>query len=666
MKFKNKLRLFIFPAVLIPVALIICIHYFITGSKIRDMQFELMQNKATNIKRQCDIEFNTIRALRMDGVEYFREAIKRKIIAEIKHTLTEGNKLSIINRKTNELVYSSHPEIDNYFSKSMEVKNILNSQAGIFKYVLPPEYGEEKTYFVAFSTYENFDWLIFESMDKSIANKYFYDATVFSAFTVFLFLILILWIAYRISENISSKIEFLEQCTLKISKNDFDLNIEINSDDEFGRLAKKFNLMAVEIKKKQQHILAQKEWFEVVLKGIGDGIIVVGMDNKVKFINNMTQNLTGYPKEEILGKCIDEIFNIVDNKTGSRIKNTVSSIFSTNLSKCKVNIPENAHKKVPSQKVLVSKQGKEYFIEDNINPITSSESELLGAVIIFRDITEKHIATQKLENLIDLKTEFFSNISHEFRTPLHVLYSTVQLFELYVKNKTVFTSEFVNKNIRVIKQNTLRVIRLSNNIIDLSKIDSGFYDPVFRNENIINIVEKIVDSISEYVNQRNMKISFTSNFKETIVRCDVDILERCLLNLISNAIKFSGNASVIEVSIEVLPDFIMIKIKDYGLGIPQDKQEIIFERYRQATTKFLQKSEGSGIGLTLTKHLVEIHGGSIIVNSEVGEGSEFIIKLPNVLEKKTKNTENHLANINNCDLVSKFNIEFSDIYFNEL
>ena len=110
----------------------------------------------------------------------------------------------------------------------------------------------------------------------------------------------------------------------------------------------------------------------------------------------------------------------------------------------------------------------------------------------------------------------------------------------------------------------------------------------------------------------------------------------------------------------------MIKVKDYGEGIPLDKQEVIFERYRQSTTNFLQKSEGSGIGLTLTKQLVEIHGGSISVKSKTGEGSEFIIKLPNILEEKAINTGNYLSNINDSGLVSKLNIEFSDIYFSEL
>ncbi|HEY5561068.1 MAG TPA: ATP-binding protein [Clostridiaceae bacterium] len=278
---------------------------------------------------------------------------------------------------------------------------------------------------------------------------------------------------------------------------------------------------------------------------------------------------------------------------------------------------------------------------------------------------EKEIleAKEKAEKENSLKTEFFANMSHEFRTPLNVMLSTIQLFELYARNEENLTSEKTAEHLKAMKRNSFRLLRLVNNLIDVSKIDSGFYEPVFNNYNIVDVIEKIVLSIKEYANQKNIKVRFKSDLKENVIKCDVDMIERIMLNLISNAIKFSNENCYIHISITNKVDTIVISVKDNGIGIEEDKQGIIFERYKQASTTLSRMCEGSGIGLTLTKSLVEMHDGTINAKSEYGKGSEFIIKIPNV---KCLNKEIIVSTFDDDDanlrFISKMNVEFSDIY----
>lgn len=293
---------------------------------------------------------------------------------------------------------------------------------------------------------------------------------------------------------------------------------------------------------------------------------------------------------------------------------------------------------------------------------------------IARDITErknaerlkKHIEektrllkeTQELENL---RNDFFANISHELRTPLNIILGSIQLFEMNNKRNYEKTNLNDKKYIKVIKQNCNRLLKLVNNLIDITKIDTGFYKTNFQNHNIVNIIENITLSVVDYVANKDIALVFDTDIEEKIIACDPDKIERIILNLLSNAIKFTRRQGHILVKINDDVDNINIIVKDDGLGIPKEKQQIIFERFKQVENTLSRSNEGSGIGLSLVKSLVEMHHGTISVKSEYGKGTEFTIKLP----IRTISEENTIENSNfsmNQTLIERISIEFSDIY----
>ncbi|MFW2490622.1 Cache 3/Cache 2 fusion domain-containing protein [Clostridium chromiireducens] len=260
-----------------------------------------------------------------------------------------------------------------------------------------------------------------------------------------------------------------------------------------------------------------------------------------------------------------------------------------------------------------------------------------------------------------LKTEFIANMSHELRTPLNIIFSTAQLFNVFTSKGEDLNTEKIRNYTSSIKQNCYRLLRLVNNLIDMTKIDSGFMKLELRNENIVEVAEEITQSTAEYVQSMSRKIIFDTDEEEKIMAFDAEKLERILLNLISNATKFTKSGDEIIVAIYDKNDHVIISVKDTGRGIKEEKLSQLFQRFKQIDPLLNRSHEGSGIGLSIVKALVEMHEGTIEVKSKYGEGTEFIISLPAKVisenyEVKAKSDSTNQSNVENI------NIEFSDIY----
>ncbi len=190
----------------------------------------------------------------------------------------------------------------------------------------------------------------------------------------------------------------------------------------------------------------------------------------------------------------------------------------------------------------------------------------------------------------------------------------------------------------------------------------GYYKYNSKNGNVVSFIEDISMSVAEFAKQNNIDLIFDTNVEEKIMAFDFEKLERIMLNLLSNSIKYNKANGKIEVLLNDCGDSFNIAVRDTGIGIPSDKLEYIFERFRQVENRLRKSNEGSGIGLSLVKDLIEIQDGIIEVKSELGIGSEFKIKLPvKVLSEEHDFNKEYFDNDSN-DLVKRMNIEFSDIY----
>ncbi len=304
-----------------------------------------------------------------------------------------------------------------------------------------------------------------------------------------------------------------------------------------------------ELKKTEKFIEKKKGQLLYIFNSIYEGVFIMDSNYKILLVNKSIEKLLNLENfKSILGKNIFDI-GIIQNDYREITLNRFKKVLNNNVS-----VPLIEEK-------LVQYDGTTITVDIYSGAIEYDGNLCILSVI--RDISE-HKKSENLKlkvkeqsELLDkaakydnLKTEFFANLSHEFRTPLNVMLSTLQLLNLIGINKSIGKNEDkVKKYYHIMKQNCYRLLRLINNLIDITKIDAEYFKLNLKNENIIAIIEDITLSVADYANNKSLDIIFDTDIEEKIIACDADKIERIILNLLSNAIKFTPAGGNIFVSI---------------------------------------------------------------------------------------------------------------------
>lgn len=431
------------------------------------------------------------------------------------------------------------------------------------------------------------------------------------------------------------------------------------------------------------------------MEKIGDNIIY----NKIKDKENVIFGVTKKGirvfcmNEEYVGKDIYNIYSGNDNALNKLAKDNYTKmikgepfegehdeIFNTTM---QYNLlKETVNKYIVSRPVYLDKEGQadaEDFkfslavtIPENkikfvdmfiINQMMIFISLLLVSCLIYiiiKNFKEK----QKLEQTLaeaeaseKLKTEFFCNMSHELRTPLTIILNGMHFilrkYEGDIEKDTELKKMFLK-----VRQNAFRLLKLVNNLLEISRLDQGGAIIKFQNLDIVKITEDITMSVVYYAQQKGINIVFDTQIEEKVVAVDEDGIEKVIMNLLSNAVKFTPSGGKILVNIYEDDKYVNISVKDTGVGIPADKKKFIFEKFTQVDNIFRRSAEGTGMGLSIVRAIVEMHNGNIEVISKEGKGTEFIVQIPNItIKEQGVSTTKKLDK----EIVNNINIEFSDV-----
>lgn len=295
------------------------------------------------------------------------------------------------------------------------------------------------------------------------------------------------------------------------------------------------------------------------------------------------------------------------------------------------------------------------------NSLLSSQSH--ENINLKKRIKKQERIIKQNEELEELRTEFFSNISHELRTPISVILNAIKLLERYKEEELLIEkSPRVGKQLNTLKNNGFRMLKIINNLIDITKFDSGAMDMNIEKCNIVNLIRQIVCTLEEFAKGQRIKVKFETDCKQKYIYCDVDKIERIMLNLLSNSIKFSESCRQIKISIIDKGDKVIISVKDCGVGIPKEKLGTIFDRFTQVDKLYTRKAEGSGLGLSIVKMLVEMHGGNVHIESIHHKGTEVFVELPALILEEADNMETVGRDFfPNEMILDKARMEFSDI-----
>ncbi|MEQ8198054.1 MAG: ATP-binding protein, partial [Clostridiaceae bacterium] len=367
-----------------------------------------------------------------------------------------------------------------------------------------------------------------------------------------------------------------------------------------------------QLKQINEKLEKNNDYLDTIFNSVNDAIFIHDIQGNIIDVNSTACVLSGYSYEELKGMDIKCMISEDSPYSYERILEATR-----NYRDSKQQIIEF---------IIKNKANKEFWVEANSRVIANDKQIKFIAVV--RDITERKNAEIARKNealeLEKLRTEFFANISHELRTPLNIILGTIQILgrDIEDEEKPIDKKKIIN-NLNVEKQNCFRLLRLINNLIDSTKLDSGYFELNMVNCNIINIVEEITLSVAEYISNNNINLIFDTDVEEKIVACDPDKIERIILNLLSNALKFTEVGGSIFVNIFDGEEYITITIEDTGIGIPEEKIDVIFDRFRQVDKSFTRSYEGSGIGLSLVKSLLEMQDATIFAESNYGEGTKF-------------------------------------------
>lgn len=349
--------------------------------------------------------------------------------------------------------------------------------------------------------------------------------------------------------------------------------------------------------------ISERNKLELVLMSIADGVVVCDRDNKVQIVNAAASMLFDKEEKDLLGKplvfCTDgpdspQICQVIQAFTDTVSPGTLGPVM---------------------QQLTVG----ERVIRLHIAPIQLNK-EFLGSVMIMHDIT-------KQAELEKMKGEFISNVSHELRTPITSIKSYV---DTLCKHGEKLEPDIYREFLEIIDSEADRLMSLVNEVLELSKLEESEREFEMVPQDISAAVEYTMRAVQMMAKERGISLSLVCDNKLPQVQMNRESIERAVINLVTNAIKYTPNGGKIEVTVEYIPmpeHEVKVSVKDNGIGIPEDDIPFIFDRFYRVEKK-VHTIKGTGLGLTIVKRIIEKHNGRISCESELGHGTTFTVVLP--------------------------------------
>jgi PAS domain S-box-containing protein len=368
-----------------------------------------------------------------------------------------------------------------------------------------------------------------------------------------------------------------------------------------------------ERRRAEEELRQQREWYQVTLSSIGDAVITTDTQGKVTFLNPVAEMMTGWKTGEAFGQALEKIFNIINEETREPAKNPVDKV-----------LREGIVVGLANHTALIAKDGTARSIEDSAAPIRDATGNISGAVMVFHDVTERRRSEKALKDADKKKDEFLATLAHELRNPLVPIRNGLKVLKLAGNNPVMA------ENTRSMMDQALnQMVRLVDDLLDASRITTGKLQLRKERVELAAVVQSAVDTIRPLIDEHGHKLTVSLPPAPVMLEADPTRLAQVLSNLLNNAAKYSEDGGQIALSAERQGDEIMVRVTDTGIGIPAGHLPRIFEMFAQVDTTFERSQGGLGIGLSLVKGLVEMHGGRIDAHSAgPGTGSEFMVRLP--------------------------------------
>ena len=392
-------------------------------------------------------------------------------------------------------------------------------------------------------------------------------------------------IGFLISKSITDPINEITERASRLAEGDFSQLVEVRSEDEIGVLSKTFNFLTTELKQSISDISREKSKLEAIIEYMEDGLVAINAEGEIIHYNPKALELLGV--EAVMDS--DVIGDLMSVYNSGRLNNDVGT----------KNI-----------------KYKERILKVNFAPFLDDASNKVGAVFVLMDITEE----ERLENM---RREFVANVSHELKTPLTSIKSYTETIL-----DGVGDAEMERTFLEVVNSEADRMARLVRDLLELSNFDSSSIKLKREKHNINRLVNNCIIKVKMTAEQKKQAIVKQLTDVPVEAMIDYDKIEQLVLNILSNAIKYTSDEGIIEIDLTSREKDFSIKIKDNGIGIPEEDIERIFERFYRVDKARSRMLGGTGLGLSIAKEITEAHGGYIQIESVYGQGTTVAIILP--------------------------------------
>ena len=441
------------------------------------------------------------------------------------------------------------------------------------------------------------DWETHKNKEIENINQLSYASLIlFSIIAIFSFILQTKWVYNPITK--------LKNITSQISQGNYDVKLPNISTDEIGLLSKSIDQMRNKINATLNEIINKEKMQRAILETAPDAIITMNSNGTINSFNPGAENIFGFKASEIIGQNIKIL-----------MPDDFASQHDFHISNFK---PAEKSRAIGKKRNLegMKKDGSTFPVEITLNT-KKIDGEMLFTGVL-RDITER----RKIDRL---KSEFVSTVSHELRTPLTAIKGSL---DILTKGLNLELPEQANNMLDIANRNVERLLILINDILDTSKLESGEINFNFEKLEINEFIQNSILINQEYAKKHNTIFKCTHCHSDISVTVDKDRLEQVMSNLLSNAAKYSPVNVPVEIYTTINDKNIRINVKDYGPGIPHDFKDKVFEKFTQSSSGDTRQVGGTGLGLNISKMIIEKFNGNIGFETLVGKGSTFYFEIP--------------------------------------
>mgnify|MGYP002725558186 CR=1 FL=1 len=497
---------------------------------------------------------------------------------------------------------------------------------------------------------ESFFWVVFELTPRDFILAPVINLRNILFFAAFGFGLIAVFFSILFSRSFTKPIDKLTLAAESLSDGDLTARSDVKSDNEFGALSYSFNKMAdsileartgledkiksrtdsinkgkLELEKQQEAILnilediedekdnvtKEQEKTAAILHNIGDGVFVVDNSGNIIVFNSQAEKISGFKKDEVIGKKYDTILRFVNEKDTTKINSKfIEDVMET-----------GENQEMPLNTILIQRDKRKVPVAGSAVALKDKGGNVIGCIVVFRDITK--------EREIDrAKSEFISVASHQLRTPMTGIQWVIERF---LKKETKLSKQG-KEYLEDLHTSSVRLSELVDSLLNVSRIESGGGVAVTPEKlDLIKFIEDYIGELTPLLAKKSIDLKFEDHPESFEIVSDPKVLRNVMQSIVSNAIEYTPESGSIDITVEKNTD-VMIKIKDTGIGIPEAEQSRMFEKFHRADNAKVVKTDGTGLGLYIAKKATETLGGKIDFISHEGKGTTFYVELP--LESK--------------------------------